>query len=366
MRILIATDAWHPQINGVVRTLSALVPMVERRGATVRMLTPEGMPTLGLPSYRSIRLALPTPRRIAREIEAFRPDAIHVVTEGTIGHFVRSYCLSRARLFTTSFHTRFADYAAARWPIPDGWIWAWLRRFHNAGRLVMAPTPSLADELTSRGFRAVALWPRGVDTAAFRPRAVSLPWPKPIFLSVGRLAVEKNLDAFLSLDLPGTKLVVGDGPAAADLAHRFPDAVFLGARQGEALAEIYAGADAFVFPSRTDTFGLVLLEALASGVPVAGFPVAATADVIAGAPVGVLDEDLRSACLRALTLSPADCRRHALAMSWQRSADCFLANVERANAGAWAKAGRTRQHPRDLGAVSIPQVGGDPRAPQPG
>lgn len=337
MRILIATDAWHPQINGVVRTLTELRQAAERFGVSVHFLTPEGIPSIGLPSYPGIRLALATPSMIARRIEVVRPDAIHIATEGSIGLLTRRYCRRQGRPFTTSFHTRFADYIAARWPVPPDWAWAFLRRFHNAGNGVMAATPSLADELTDRGFRNVMLWPRGVDTGLFHPRPHDLGLPGPIFLTVGRLSVEKNLDAFLALDLPGSKVVVGDGPARGDLTRRFPDVTFLGARQGEDLAAIYAAADVFVFPSRTDTFGLVLLEALASGVPIAGVPAAATRDVIGDAPVGILDEDLRAACLQALSLSREACRAHAQTMSWEQSARGFVANILRANQGLRAK-----------------------------
>lgn len=336
MRIMIATDAWHPQVNGVLRTLVAMSRAVEKLGESVSFLTPDGMRTVGLPSYSDIRLGLPQRGEIARRIADIRPDAIHIATEGSIGHLVRLYCLRRRRPFTTSFHTRFADYAAARWPIPESLSWAWLRWFHNAGRATMASTPSLMSELKGRGFRNVMRWPRGVDAHLFRPRSNrALALPRPVFLSVGRVAVEKNIDAFLSLDLPGTKVVVGDGPARAELAQRYPDALFLGEKQGEDLAAIYAGADVFVFPSRTDTFGLVLLEALASGTPVAGFPVAATQDVVGRAPVAALDEDLRAACLGALQISSQACRDYAERLTWEESARCFMANL--ANAGVCAR-----------------------------
>ncbi len=331
MRILIATDAWRPQVNGVVRTLEATAQAARDLGATVEFLTPDGFSTFGLPSYPDIRLALPSRREVTRRIEAVRPDAIHIATEGPIGHFVRRHCLTEGRPFTTSFHTRFADYAAARFPVPVRWTWAWLRWFHNAGRGTMVSTASLTDELRCHGFRTILRWPRGVDSRLFHPsHARDLGLPRPIFLTVGRLAVEKNVDAFLSLELPGSKVVVGDGPDAASLARRFPDAVFLGAKRGAELAAIYASADAFVFPSRTDTFGLVLLEALASGLPIAGFPVAATGDVIGSAPVAVLDEDLRSACQRALTIPRAACRQYAETVTWAESARCFIGNVTRA------------------------------------
>jgi len=333
MRILIATDAWYPQVNGVVHTLVSVGQALERMGVEVSFLTPEGIPSVPLPSYPDIRLALPSSRAIARRIDAIAPDVIHIATEGPIGHLVRRHCLKRKRGFTTSFHTRFADYAAARWPIPRSLSWSWLRWFHNAGRVTMTATDSLTNELVGRGFRRLMRWPRGVDTNLFQPRSGSdLGLPRPVFLTVGRLAVEKNIDAFLALDLPGSKVVVGDGPAKQDLARRYSSAIFLGTRKGHDLASVYASADVFVFPSRTDTFGLVLLEALASGLPIAGFPVDATRDVVAGAPVAVLDDDLRSACVRSLTLSPAACRSYAKTMTWDESARCFLGNLK--NSGA--------------------------------
>src|SRR5215468_315274 len=242
MRILVATDAWHPQVNGVVRTLTMVAEAARGFGAEFSFITPDSFRTVGMPSYRDLRLALPRPAKIARLIAVL----------------VRRYCRKHGLPFTTSFHTRFPDYVSARAPVPEGWVWATLRWFHGPSKAVMAATPALAAELRERGFRNVVLWPRGVDSKLFRPREGDLCQPKPVFLCVGRVAVEKNLEAFLSLDLPGTKVIVGDGPARPALAEAYPDAVFLGALQGEALAQVYAAADVFVFPSRTDTFGLVL------------------------------------------------------------------------------------------------------------
>lgn len=329
MKILVATDAWHPQVNGVVRTLGQVAREARAFGAEIEFLSPDAFYTLPMPSYPEIRLALPAPGAVERRLDEVRPNAIHIATEGPLGHAMRRLCMKRGLPFTTSFHTRFPDYLAERLPVPERWTaelaWVWLRRFHTPGAAVLAATPGLASELAERGFHDVKLWPRGVDANLFRPRAgVALDLPRPIFLTVGRVAVEKNLEAFLKLDLPGTKLVVGDGPARASLAKAYPDAVFLGARHGDALAEIYAAADVFVFPSRTDTYGLVLLEALASGVPVAAFPAAAPRDVIGEAPVGALDEDLRRACLEALQCSRDDCRDFAEGMTWEESARIFL------------------------------------------
>jgi glycosyltransferase involved in cell wall biosynthesis len=327
MHILVATDAWHPQVNGVVRTLAMMAEAAKGFGVEVSFVTPQPFRTFALPSYRDVRVALPGPATIARLIEAARPDSIHIATEGPIGLLVRRYCRRHQLPFTTSFHTRFPEYISARLPIPEKWIWAVLRWFHGPSEAVMAATPALAGELRSRGFRNVVLWPRGVDAGLFHPRPVDLGLPRPVFLCVGRVAVEKNLEAFLELDLPGSKVIVGDGPARGALARKFPDAVFLGARQGEALAESYAAADIFVFPSKTDTFGLVLLEALASGLPVAAFPVTGPRDVIGSEPVGVLNEDLRTACLSALTISRQACLDFAAGHTWEASARAFVEHV---------------------------------------
>jgi glycosyltransferase involved in cell wall biosynthesis len=324
MRILVATDAWHPQVNGVVRTLAMMAEAATAFGAEISFLTPESFRTFAMPSYPDLRLALPNPVRAARLIEEAQPDSIHIATEGPIGLLARRYCRKHRLPFTSSFHTRFPEYISARLPIPESWIWAALRWFHGASQAVMAATPALATELRSRGFRNVVLWPRGVDARLFHPRHVDLGLPRPIFVCVGRVAVEKNLEAFLDLDLPGTKLIVGDGPARASLARKYPQAVFFGARQGEELAQAYAGSDVFVFPSRTDTFGLVLLEALASGLPVAAFPVTGPRDVIGAAPVGVLNEDLEAACLAALKISPQACLEFAAKHTWEVSARAFV------------------------------------------
>lgn len=342
MKILVATDAWLPQVNGVVRTLGHVAREARLIGTQVEFLSPETFWTLPMPSYPEIRLALVPPGEVERRLDSVRPDAIHIATEGPLGHAMRRVCIKRGLPFTTSFHTRFPDYLAERLPVPERWTsdltWAWLRRFHAPGAAVLAATPTLKEELVARGFHDVKLWSRGVDARLFRPReGADLDLPRPIFLAVGRVAVEKNLEAFLSLKLPGTKVVVGEGPARAALAKRFPETVFLGARQGEDLAQVYAAADVFVFPSLTDTFGLVLLEALASGLPVAAFPATAPRDVIGEAPVGALDEDLKRACHAALKLKREDCRQFALGMTWEASARAFLRHVSEA-----ARSGRQR------------------------
>ncbi|KQZ00202.1 alpha-mannosyltransferase [Pseudolabrys sp. Root1462] len=340
MKILIVTDAWHPQVNGVVRTLGQVAQEATNFGVPVAILSPAEFRTVPMPSYPEIRLALTGPGAMERRLEAIAPDAIHIATEGPLGHAMRRVCIRRGLPFTTSFHTRFPDYVAERVTIAPKWsgdlTWAWLRRFHSQSAAVLAATPTLVAELEGRGFRNVKLWQRGVDAALFHPeRQPALggglsDLPRPIFLTVGRVAVEKNLEEFLKLDLPGTKLVVGDGPARDHLTKKYPGAVFVGAKHGAELADIYAAADVFVFPSRTDTFGLVLLEALASGVPVAAFPAAAPRDVIGSAPVGCLDEDLKAACLTALALDRAACRDFARGLTWEATARTFVKHVTEA------------------------------------
>jgi glycosyltransferase involved in cell wall biosynthesis len=274
-----------------------------------------------------------TPRAVARRIEAVAPDYIHIATEGPIGVLTRRWCRRTGRTFTTSYHTRFPEYLSARAPVPERWTYAWLRRFHNAGVGIMVSTPTLERDLAARGFLRLMRWTRGVDAELFRPREQSvLDLPRPIFLYVGRVAVEKNLDAFLGLDLPGSKVIVGGGPQFEELRARYPAAHFTGPREGEALAQLYASSDVFVFPSLTDTFGIVLLEALASGLPVAAYPVMGPKDVIGEHPIGALDQDLRAACLRALTIPREACRAFALKHTWTESARQFLDNIRRSHA----------------------------------
>lgn len=324
-RILIVSDAWWPQINGVVRTLERLREELDDMGATTIILSPDGFRTLPLPSYPDIRLALTSASEVARRIEAAAPDFIHIATEGPLGVLARRVCLSRGLAFTTSYHTRFPEFIRARLPVPETWSYRLLRRFHNGGRGMLVATPSLVNELSARGFANVRPWTRGVDTALFHPlRRTDLGLPGPIFLNVGRVSIEKNLPAFLDLDLPGTKLVVGDGPDLARLRKRYRDVHFLGTRTGSELAAIYASADVFVFPSKTDTFGNVILEALASGCPVAAFPVTGPIDILNAGADGVLDNDLRQAVLGALSLSREAARAKALTYSWRECARQFL------------------------------------------
>jgi glycosyltransferase involved in cell wall biosynthesis len=330
MKILVATDAWHPQVNGVVRTLGSLKRAAARLGAEIDFLSPEGFPSFPVPTYPGLRLALPSRRQIAARIDAASPDAIHVATEGPIGLAVRAYCRRRRRPFTTSYTTRFPEYISVRSPIPQEWIYAALRRFHGAATVTMVATPSLMSELRGRGFTNLGMWTRGVDVDLFRPdRAVDLGFARPIFMTVGRVAIEKNLEAFLSLDLPGTKVIIGGGPHEAILRRSFPDAKFLGPLDNGILAAHLAAADVFVFPSRTDTFGIVQLEALASGVPIAAYPVTGPKDVVGDRPIGVLHDDLGRACMEALSISRDACRKFALDCSWENSARQFLGHARK-------------------------------------
>ena len=322
------TDAWAPQVNGVVRSLSAVSNELRAIGHEVDIVSPSRFRTVPCPTYPEIRLALGAGRAVARVLGAMRADAIHVATEGPLGHAARSWCLATGRAFTSAFHTRFPEYISERFRVPSALGYAVLRRFHRPSASVMVATASLERELNERGFARVKRWSRGVDTALFRPRPKdALDLKRPVFLTVSRAAVEKNLPAFLDLDLPGSKVVVGDGPLLPELRRRYLDVHFPGMLQGEALACTYAAADVFVFPSRTDTFGLVLLEALASGVPVAAFPVAGPRDVLEGSGAGVLDQDLRRAALAALDIDPGLCRAHAEGFSWSESARQFLGHL---------------------------------------
>jgi len=332
MRVLVATDAWHPQINGVVRTLTSLARSARNLGVTIEFLSPDGFPSFPLPTYPGLRLALPNRREIARRIAQAAPDAIHIATEGPIGYMVRAHCLRHGLPFTSAYATRFPEYISARVAVPEAWSYAALRRFHAAAAVTMVSTPSLMSELAQRGFTNLGMWTRGVDTELFSPgHDLELDLPRPIFAAAGRVAVEKNLDAFLSLELPGSKIVIGEGPQEAELKRRYPDVRFFGSLHGRTLAAHIAAADVFVFPSLTDTFGVVQLEALACGVPVAAFPVTGPRDVIGKNPVGMLSDDLRQACMGALRISREACRSFALGHSWEKSARQFVDNLSNLN-----------------------------------
>jgi len=310
--------------------LRTVTDEIRAMGVTVEVIGPDRFKTIPMPSYPEIRLAIRPAKLLARLIEEFAPDALHIATEGPLGMAARSYAKRHKFAFTTAFHTRFAEYLKARTGIPEFLTYIWLRRFHGAAAAVMVATQSLREELSSRGFKNVRPWSRGVDLNAFHPEPKEA-WdlPRPIFAYVGRVAVEKNLKAFLRLDLPGSKLIVGDGPQRKSLERDFPKAHFAGARFGAELAAAYAGADVFVFPSRTDTFGLVVLEALASGLPVAAYPVTGPKDILGEAPVpvGTLDVDLRKACIAALDIDRANCRPFAETYSWRACAERFMDNL---------------------------------------
>jgi glycosyltransferase involved in cell wall biosynthesis len=339
MRILIVSDAWLPQVNGVVRTLDHLRRELAALGHAAEVIGPDRFATVPCPTYPEIPLAILPGARLRTMIAEFAPDAIHIATEGPLGWSARRFCRSRGLPFTTSFHTKFPDYVHARFRVPTRWSYALMRRFHRPSSGVMVATASLAATLSGHGFANLRRWTRGVDTALFRPRPKRVfAAPRPIFLFVGRVAVEKNIEAFLALDLPGTKVVIGDGPLRPQLERRYRAAVFTGYKSGEDLAEHVAAADVFVFPSRTDTFGLVLLEALASGVPVAAFPVTGPIDVVADPAVGCLDEDLAAAARAALGKSPARCRAYAETFSWRACAELFFANLHPFRAGVAAPA----------------------------
>lgn len=328
--ILIVTDAWHPQINGVVRSLERTAAELELMGVRVEFLTPQAFKTLPCPTYPEIRLSLTYTGQVRRMIAEFNCDHLHIATEGPLGLMAASVARKNDEPFTTSYHTRFPEYVSARLPVPLSWSYSWLRRFHNSGAGCMVATRSLDDDLHKRGFVNLMRWSRGVDEEQFKPFDSSvLPedLPRPIFMNVGRVAVEKNIEAFLDLELPGTKVVVGEGPQLENLKRDYPDVYFTGAKVGEDLARHYASADVFVFPSLTDTFGNVLLEALACGVPVAAYPVMGPLDVIGTTGAGVLSEDLREAALAALDIPRDHCRKIALNYTWAASAQQFLNNA---------------------------------------
>lgn len=335
VKILIVTDAWRPQTNGVVRTLSQTVECLRQFGHDVRLVTPEGLRTLPCPTYPEIRLALFPRREVERVLESFQPDAVHIATEGSLGLAARQACLRRGFSFTTSYHTQFPQYLRERFPVPLAVSYGFLRWFHGAARACMVSTPTMQAELEAHGFSNIVRWARGVDTRLFRPRSKDLlNLPRPIAVYVGRLAVEKNIDAFLAMPWQGSKLVVGDGPERARLMAQYPDAHFAGYRFGEDLAAQLAAGDVFVFPSRTDTFGLVNLEAMACGLPVAAYPVTGPIDVVDDGVTGALDEDLGRAALRALAVDPQACRERALRSSWEANTRQFEGNLVCCRGGA--------------------------------
>ncbi|MGQ0577899.1 MAG: glycosyltransferase family 4 protein [Betaproteobacteria bacterium] len=328
MKVMIVTDAWKPQVNGVVTTLGQIGEGLNRLGHEARFVTPLLFKSIPCPTYPEIRLSLMPYAGVRRQVEDFAPDAIHIATEGPLGLAARRYCVKRKIAFTSAFHTRFAEYVHARIRVPVNLTYRWLRHFHSPSRALMVPTPSVQRELVARGFVNTVGWTRGVDTETFSPGVRdALVNRRPVFLYVGRVAVEKNIEAFLKLELPGAKWVVGEGPMRAHLERRYPHVHFAGIKTPSELARYYRAADVFVFPSLTDTFGLVMLEALACGTPVAAFPVLGPIDVVGNSGAGVLHENLGIACLRALEIPRETARRHAEKFSWQVSIDQFVRHL---------------------------------------
>ncbi len=341
MKIMLITDAWDPQVNGVVRTMKRVIEETEAMGHEWQIVSPaDGFPTIPLPTYSEIKLALFTRRKIEERFHEFEPDAVHIATEGTLGMAGRAMCLRLKHPFSTAYHTRFPEYVSARVPVPVSWGYRFVRWFHKFSGRVMVPTQSMVAELEARGFRNTVAWTRGVDTEMFHPsRSIAAGAPgdpfegcaRPVFLNVGRVAVEKNIEAFLKLDLPGSKVVVGEGPQLEELKRKYPSVRFTGAKFGEELATCFASADVFVFPSLTDTFGLVVLEAMASGVPVAAFDATGPRDVIPGSGAGMiapLDGDLAQAARDCMKLSKARCREYAETYSWRACAEAFVENLQ--------------------------------------
>jgi len=328
MRIMIVTDAWLPQTNGVVNTLRQTASWLGRFGHDVRLVTPQDFHTVPCPTYPEIRVAVFPYRKMAGQIAEFRPDALHIATEGPLGLAARRYCVSRGLRFTTSYHTQFPQYLRSRYPIPMWASYLALLWFHSAAEHCMVSTQTVRDQLAARGFRNLVHWHRGVDTELFRPRSKAfLQFPRPIAAYVGRVAIEKNVDAFLGMPWAGSKLVIGDGPELPRLRAQYPHAVYAGFRFGEDLAAHLAAADVMVFPSRTDTFGLVNLEAMACGVPVAAYPVTGPIDVIEDGLTGALDTDLSRASVRALALDPQACRNRAQRSGWDTCTREFESNL---------------------------------------
>lgn len=338
MKIMIVTDAWEPQVNGVVRTLKSTTRELTALGHRVELLTPLEFRTVPCPTYPEIRLSLLPGRRVRERIEQFAPDALHIATEGPLGMAARSYALKHGLPFTTAYHTRFPEYVQARFGIPLSATYRFLRWFHGPSRAVMAPTPVVKQDLEKFGFGNVVLWTRGVDLDIFHPmESKVLNSARPIFLYVGRVAIEKNVEAFLALDLPGSKWVAGEGPALAELKSRYPEVNYLGVLSQAELAKVYAAADVFVFPSRTDTFGLVLLEALACGTPAAAYPVTGPIDVLGDGGAGAMRDDLREACLDALKIDRGAARAWAERFSWRAASEQFASHLKQLQTNGYSQ-----------------------------
>ena len=327
MKVMIVTDAWEPQVNGVVRTLKKTKEMLQKEGYQIKMVTPKGAKTLPCPTYSEIQLTVSPFKLVAESIEDFKPDCLHISTEGPLGWSARKFCQMQGMSFTTSFHTRFAEYLHARTRMPIRWTYGVLRKFHSLSRCTMVTTPSMEDRLKQFGFSNLRRWTRGVDTELFYPRVRQSVARVPRLMYVGRVAVEKNLEAFLDIKIPSQKVIVGDGPQLPELMRKYPHVVFTGKKFGKELADLYSSADVFVFPSKTDTFGLVMLEALACGTPVAAYPTEGPLDVIQSSEVGCLNENLELAVRGAMGLSSEKCRQYSLGFSWERAVGQFAENL---------------------------------------
>lgn len=329
LRIAIVSDAYYPHISGVARSIEATKHELEKRGHEVLVIAPRDYRfKIPMPKYNEIKLVVAPYRKLKKKLDAFQPDSIHISVEGPLGMAARKYAKKRKMHYTTAYHTRFPEYAKIYAGIPLSFTYAYARHFHDSAAKVMVAAESLKKDLEEWGFKNLVLWPRGVDTELFTPDdPLDLPGKRPIFMYMGRIAAEKNLDAFLKLDLPGTKYVVGDGPDRKRLGKKYPDAVFVGYKFGKELAQHLAAADVFVFPSLTDTLGLVMLEANACGTPIATFPSQASSAVVKQGVNGIVSEDLKEACMKALNLSREACRKHALEFGWEKPADLFLENL---------------------------------------
>jgi glycosyltransferase involved in cell wall biosynthesis len=329
LRLALVTDAWHPQQNGVVRVLDSVLRLLEADGHEIDVISPEQFTTIPCPTYPEIPLAVLPGKALANKLERITPDAIHLATEGPLGWSARGWCLRNKFPFTTAYHSKFPEYLQKRTGVPLFIPYAGMRHFHAPSAGVLVPSPNVYSELQEWNFKSLKLWSHGVDQTVFKPgpKTAFEGLPRPIFLNVGRVTVDKNLEAFLDLDLPGSKVVVGGGPQRAELIAKYPDAHFVVVSGDEALAACYNGADVFVFPSRTDTFGLVMLEALACGVPVAAYPVTGPKDVIGDSSAGVLSEDLRQAALDAMSIDSDLCVKRATEFPWSTVKDQFVANL---------------------------------------
>ena len=329
MKILIISDAWEPQVNGVVRTLKMTSKELEKKGHIVQFITPNLFKSFPCPTYPEISLALTTKGQLTKLIDDSKPDCLHIATEGPLGWLARSIAIKRKWPFTTSYHSRFPEYVNMRFGVPTSWIYSVFRKFHNAAKVNLAPTPAIVNDLKARGFASPRVWSRGVDFEMFNPLGSTIPRGKgPIFLHVGRLAVEKQIDEFLKLDLPGEKWVAGDGPERERLYKAYPTVRWFGMLDGPSLATLYRSADVFVFTSVTDTFGLVMLEAMACGTPVAAFPAPGPIDVVKSGQSGVLDKNLHTACIKALDISRKDVLAHAHTFSWASASEQFFGALQ--------------------------------------